>query len=710
MPRRIYISSLFIILLLVVALRYSITMSNDTVAQKKMDIGVGHNSYPIIDIPPERDSIFVLGEYFVYQTSIENITVEISIENTTFLPGITRNLTITIRNNGTAEAGPFGLYVKTPYFLVASEYMVLKNSTGNYTVPFEYVTINPVGNVSSNDTLTIYLPLEGVYGANETGILNVVVYRGEESISTTDIRISMLPMFRVDAYLEDRVLNISYRNYTTLHIAVRNIFPVSEDTCYVRNLSIDITSTPTLEIEPSSLVIAEINNTAPPTNYTFRIEVGLVDVYELVIHAIASSAYLKDANKTIEFPGEAVVRKILITTTEKIIIFDEGHEQYYRFASGYMKGLLDIASSFGPVLINHGEFRSEILDPNITSLVIIPNPEAPGEGEPIFTDGEVSLLQGFLEEGGAIILMGNWYQYFWPSADQNGYDAITGKYGIYWIDGDVYDNTSNFGRIYDVRVTNFANNTIARLMTVGVEYVRFSGTALNITNSTADVPVEIYPVLLGDNDTFVTLGSPTDPHVVDGTNVTMAVVAIINGSGRLFACGSSYMFSDYYYFGDNTVFIENLFYWIFSAMKLDMVISTEPYVYVGSTHRVTVEITNRGVTTLSNVTLTITPQEGLTYLNKTEYRRDLLEPGESWTLHLDFRADKPGDFYVRFVLSADEYPEDISRIVFLSFRSKGVPITYIAIGIAIVVIAVVVIKEREKIREAFSKPSLKRIS
>jgi len=691
---------LLIVLLLVPTLRNMALQETESVYfTRHVDTLSKPHSYPIINIEPEEENIVISNKYFGKRVQIDNLTLNISLENTTFFPGIIRNLTITIENNGTSEEGPFSLYVRTPYFLVASEYMILTNSTGNYTAPFEYVTVNPIGNVSPGDTLTVYLPLEGIYGVEETDILSVVIYRGDESLSSADIEITMIPMFSIDAYLEEKVLNISAKNYTTIHVAIRNIFPIAEDISYIRNISINISSVPPSEIEPEHAVVLEINNTAPPTNLTFRIEVDQVGAYEILIYARAASAYLVNADKDIEFPGELAVRKILITTTQKLIIFDEGHEQYYRFASGYMQGVIGIASKFGPVLINHGEFKAEILNSEITALVIIPNPQPPSEGQDIFTDDEVSLLQSFLESGGAIILMGNWYQYFWPSAKQNGYDAITGKYGVYWIDGDVYDNTSNFGRIYDIRVTNFANNTIARLMTSGVGYVRFSGTALNLTEPKASIPIEIYPILLGDNDTFVTLGAATEPHVVNGTDVIMAVAAIINGSGRLFACGSSYMFSDYYYFGDNTVFIENLFYWLFSAKKLDLVISTKPYVYVGGTHKVTVKITNRGVIAISDIVLVVAPQEGLTYLNQTTtFVKDLLEPGESWTICLAFKANKPGDFYVRFILSASDYPEEISRTVFLRFKAGGIPLTYVTLGVIVVIVVAVALIFRWKKR------------
>jgi len=662
-----------------------------------ISFGVKAERNPIIHYLPEAEYEIPSGIRFVRGIQIGNLTLDISLENTTFYPGITRNLTVSIKNLGTTEDGPFGLYIKTPYFLVASEYMILSNSTGNYTAPFEYVTINPIGNVSPGDTLTVYLSLEGVYGVEETGTLYVSVYKGNKSINETSIEIAMMPMFKVDVYLEETILNISAKNYTTIYVSIRNIFPLSEDICYVRNITVETSSTPAAEIEPPSTLLPEINNTEPPRNLTFRIEVNQVGVYEILICARADSAYLKNRDKDIDFPGELAVRKVLITTTQKLIVFDEGHEQFYRFASGYMRGVIKIASMFGPVLINHGEFKAEIVNPEITALIIIPNPEPPGEGQKIFTDSEVELLQSFVEKGGALVLMGNWYEYFWPDASQNGYDAITGKYGIYWIDGDVYDNTTNFGRIYDVKITNFANNTVAKLITSGVEYVRYSGTAFNITDPKSNVSVEIYPILLGDNDTFVTLGASTEPHVVNGTNVIMAVAATINGSGRLFACGSSYMFSDYYYFGDNSVFIENMFYWLFSAKKLDMTISTKPSVYVGETHLVTVKITNRGATTISDLVLVVTPQEGLTYLNQTSTLvKDKLDPGESWVLCFAFKANKAGDFYVRFILSASDYPEEISRTVFLRFEARGVPATYIVLGVVIIVVVIAAILIRRR--------------
>jgi len=109
-----------------------------------------------------------------------------------------------------------------------------------------------------------------------------------------------------------------------------------------------------------------------------------------------------------------------------------------------MQGLLGVLSNYGPVIINRGKFIPELMTPIITSLIVVPNPE-PISGV-IFDENELRNLWDYIESGGSILLMGNWYRYFWPDAE-GGYNDLTGRYGIYWFDGGVYDEENNFGAI-----------------------------------------------------------------------------------------------------------------------------------------------------------------------------------------------------------------------------------------------------------------------
>ena len=82
-----------------------------------ISFGVKAERNPIIHYLPEAEYEIPSGIRFVRGIQIGNLTLDISLENTTFYPGITRNLTVSIKNLGTTEDGPFGLYIKTPYFL-----------------------------------------------------------------------------------------------------------------------------------------------------------------------------------------------------------------------------------------------------------------------------------------------------------------------------------------------------------------------------------------------------------------------------------------------------------------------------------------------------------------------------------------------------------------------------------------------------------------
>ncbi|MEX0567809.1 MAG: hypothetical protein Q6363_001450, partial [Candidatus Njordarchaeota archaeon] len=379
----------------------------------------------------------------------------------------------------------------------------------------------------------------------------------------------------------------------------------------------------------------------------------------------------------------------IIATTEKIIIFDEGHNQYYLFGSQYMQGLIQILRNYGPVLINEGEFILDTLKPEVTSLVVIPNPEP--ENDIVFTDAELSALKEYIENGGNIIIMGNWYQYFWPDS-KNGYNDLTKDYGIIWYDGDVYDPKNYISAIYSVKVMNFGDNDIASLLTAGIDYVRFAGTGLNLTDPVENITVEHYPILIGNNETYLTLGASTDEPVVSGPDVIMASASIVNNKGKIFACGSSYLFSDYYYFGENEIFIENIILWIFGSKKLGVQILSGSVGYVGETISINVSIINRGTVYIENVSLqVIVLDTDLEYINGTTlYKEDMLLPGETLNFVLLFKANKAGQYNVEIKVSAKDYPEEFDQIVPLVFREKPAPIGII-VGVVIIVVAIVVV-------------------
>ena len=584
--------------------------------------------------------------------------------------------------------------LELPFFImVKNKKFYLENSSGTYEIDFEYVTITYLGNISANETINITIPIVGAYGIDESRDITVNLYLGEKKIQSEATKVNMHIPFGLDLKILEKVLNITAKNHTKIQITINNTVPAGEGSYTIHKIHVVVNGSPTegVNVETPVYTIEQLNNSGG--NLDSR-NISLVlsepELYEISVYVYAEYAEIDSEN--ISNVGEKIVRDIIIATTKKIIIFDEGHNQYYRFASGGMQGLIQLLQEYGPVLINRGTFLLDVLTPGITGLIIIPVAEPDEEGGPVFTDEEITALQQYLEGGGSLILLGNWYQYFWPD-NPNSYNELTGKYGILWIDGDCYDPVNNFGASWSVKATNFANNSIANSLTVGVEYVRFAGTALNITNASEDVNVSLYNILLGNNETFVTLGAESEEHIFEGSDVIMATMAIINDEGKLFACGSTYMFSDYYYFSENQVFIENLLYWLFGAKKLDMSVMPETQVYAGENLRLHITIQNRGTVNVTNVSLyVVVISAELQYLNdSTQFIKEKLCPGEMWNLTLIFSSREAGEYYVHLTLTAEDYEETIDKVIPLVFMEKPKGYLYLAIIVTVVIVVIVVV-------------------
>lgn len=626
-------------------------------------------------------------------------------EEVDFYPGLERNISINILNPSSSPQGPIAIRLNIPYFVsIVDNVLYITNTSGTYALHYEYNSILTIGNISGKETITVEIPLRGDLGLEKQGILTITLYVDGLKIMSNDITILMHPAISVYVMFDKKYVNITRDNTVTITINVTNVFPSSMEgggDYIIHGIDVAIFFNPSESISPSnhSYTIDALDNYLSyfdARSITF--EILEPELFEITVVVRASWANYE--GNTVSRPGEVVIRDVIIATTEKIIIFDEGHNQYYRFSSEYMQGLIQILRNYGPILINEGGFILDTLKSEVTSLIIIPNPEP--ENNVVFSDEELSHLKSYIENGGNIILMGNWYRYFWPDA-KNGYNDLTRDYGIFWYDGDVYDPVNYIDAIYSVKVMNFGDNDVARHLTTGVDYVRFAGTGLNLTSPTGNISVEHYPILIGNNETYLTLGAPTDEPIVSGPDVIMASVTIVNNKGKIFACGSSYMFSDYYYFEENKVFIENIILWIFGAKKLDVQVSSKSFGYVGETISINVSIINRGTVYIENISLQVLVLDvGLEYINDTTlYTKDVLGPGEMISFVLLFRANKAGEYNVEIIVTAKDYPEEFDYIIPLIFEEKPAPIGIIMIGVAVlvaIVIVVLYIKKRGKLR------------
>jgi uncharacterized repeat protein (TIGR01451 family) len=281
-----------------------------------------------------------------------------------------------------------------------------------------------------------------------------------------------------------------------------------------------------------------------------------------------------------------------------------------------------------------------------TKLLIIPNLEK------ALTSEELDAIKGYLEDGGALLITGNYYAYFWPEY----MDPITEEYGIKWVDGDIYDPDDNSeGRTYYPYLYNFADNVIAKQLTTGVESVFFSGTALNISSPAV-------PVVLGNidtpNETYATIGAAD--VFANGSDVVAIAAVNLTGGGRIIASGSTMMLRDAYGFFDyNEKFIRNMLAWLLNLQRLDITITVPAEVKVGEEFNVTVTISNLGITNITGVTATITLPEGIILVKPTETSISVgtVKAGEDKVIYWTVKAEKEGTYTFTIEVTSENYPK-----------------------------------------------------
>jgi len=265
--------------------------------------------------------------------------------------------------------------------------------------------------------------------------------------------------------------------------------------------------------------------------------------------------------------GTAETRVVWMIFTDKFVIFDQGHGQYWdseRLSIFIFDiyGALYFKRSFGNLFINNGSFTKELLG-NATAI-ILPNVE----GE--MTPEEVSLLHDFINSGGRLLIMAEWYKWFKEEQAQL-YNNITGRYGITWNVGEIMDNESKIEQPYYPILTKkaFANNSIAKAVLFGVDKVFFpSGTFLTID------PNKAVPILHGNPSSY-TVNASGSPTGINGTDIVAMAAYYNETTGALIiASGSSKMFSNVT-IADTTPAKENAFLLFKIALTLLLYPDTE---------------------------------------------------------------------------------------------------------------------------------------
>ena len=583
--------------------------------------------------------------------SLIPIIKRFSVSKETFILKDTGEVSVTIKNIANISKENMSLNLIIPYFLKVVGNITISRSSGTYEVPYIIGEMINLGTLEPLEELSISFTVRCVLGIKRSGSLGIQLYLQGSKIGEKIVTVSSRPAFDASASFTPFPLNLTITNMTILYVRIKNIASYT-----IRSIHITIPNVPEDILLNTTDVLIESLAPGQERTLAFKITTNVIGAYSLPVYI------------TSENGGEDVIRATLIATTTRIIVFDEGHHQFVYFTSAWMKDFIDLLRKYAPVLILKGEIPEVLLTPSVTALYVLPNPQpstgSPGDTTtPIMSDKEVEIIQKYLEDGGSVLMMGNWYRYFWPN-NPGGYNAITSKYGLVWIDGDVYDPVNYIDATYHVVAKTFAKNKIAKMLTAGVSQIEFSGTALLATNTSIAIH---HPIIIGNNESYVT--DDQGNVIARGKDVLMIIASVIYGKGKLLACGSSYVFSSRYYYTQNEPFIANSIAWLLGVKELDIVISGVPYqINVGEEISLRVKVINRGADVLTAVQINIEYSAGIINRNgTTTYRVGDLEPGESFEVTWIMVANSPGSYRLVINATASNLPRPVIKEIIITY-------------------------------------------
>ena len=171
----------------------------------------------------------------------------------------------------------------------------------------------------------------------------------------------------------------------------------------------------------------------------------------------------------------ATLPTVKLQSQKPIIIFDESHNQYYD--SYKLSMFIDDLKKIYKVIINKEPINNETLQG--ASLLIITNPRKS------FSDEEVAAIKSFIENGGALLIMGDWYKYI----SYRELNKITAEYGIEFTATEVMDKLMFDYRSYfpligvwsdDPQVQEIKNE-------VGTRKIKYNGCMLKLSGEAAPI-------------------------------------------------------------------------------------------------------------------------------------------------------------------------------------------------------------------------------
>jgi len=338
---------------------------------------------------------------------------------------------------------------------------------------------------------------------------------------------------------------------------------------------------------------------------------------------------------------------------EVIVVFDEGHRQYYD--SRKLSMFLDDLRERYRVVINKDAITTE--DLSGASILIIPNPRQ------AFSDEEVMAVREFVEGGGVLIVMGDWYRYI----NVEELNRLVEGTGIKFTKTEVMDSTAYDYKPYFPLVNVWADNEAATYISskVGLKKIKYNGCMLKVTD-----PAQ--PILYSRKQAYVV--NEKNQEIAKGSAPVAAYAKL--GNGLVIAIGGSRVAATRYFYEKNNLgnreFMLALVEWALTTqglLRVKLELNAEPsrtLFPLGVERDLTllVKVKNLGVS-VESVRVTV---ESEFYTETKQVEK--LESGEETSLEFAFTvfSETPGTKVVKVSVEAEGYRETLE--VPLHFASE----------------------------------------
>jgi len=175
-----------------------------------------------------------------------------------------------------------------------------------------------------------------------------------------------------------------------------------------------------------------------------------LDAYQRALYRVQSGDFLRAKHFIALSQEQVAICKHLTNnskndmgTQKSKVVFCDNMLQYYDHIKAVQ--LLDLLEemSFSVTVCSNGEITKDVVSD--ACLVIIPNPQR------AFSETEVATLECFMQNGGKLLLSGQYYKYLFPDF----INPISEQHGIRFTNSEVVDYEHNTGKHYYPLITVF---------------------------------------------------------------------------------------------------------------------------------------------------------------------------------------------------------------------------------------------------------------